>query len=129
MCCSGQPIPPGLEYCSAMLCPISDRNKKENFVAIDPSDVLARVAAMEITTWNYTFEHPSVRHIGPMAQDFQAAFEVGSTDKAIFGVDADGVALASIQALHAEVVSLRSEKERLEERLQHMEKRLSALEP
>ena len=111
-----------------MLCPISDRNKKENFVAIDPSDVLARVAAMEITTWNYTFEHPSVRHIGPMAQDFQAAFEVGSTDKSIFTVDADGVALASIQALHAEVVTLRSEKERLEDQLQRMEKRLRALE-
>jgi uncharacterized small protein (DUF1192 family) len=128
MCCSGQPIPPGAEYCSGNLCPISDRNKKANFASIDPSEVLAKVAGLEIMTWNYTFEHPSVRHVGPMAQDFEAAFEVGATDTSIFTIDADGVALASIQALHAEVVTLRSEKERLEAKLQRLESRLSALE-
>jgi len=119
-CCAGIPIPPGQEYCSAGPCPISDRNKKENFVAIDPHDVLAKVVAMPITTWSYTFEG-GVRHIGPMAQDFKAAFGVGATDKAIFQVDADGVALASVQALHEEVESLQKENDELRERLAKLE--------
>jgi hypothetical protein len=36
-----------------------------------------------------------------MAQDFHAAFGVGTDDKHIATVDADGVALAAIQGLHA----------------------------
>jgi hypothetical protein len=111
-----------------MPCPISDRNKKENFAAIDPAVVLAEVAALQLMTWNYTFEDPSVRHLGPMAQDFKESFDLGASDTSIFTIDADGVALASIQALHAEVVTLRSEKQRLEARLQRLESRLDALQ-
>jgi hypothetical protein len=124
-CCSGIPIPPGQEYCSAGPCPISDRNKKENFAAVDPRDVLAKVAALPITTWNYTFEDASVRHIGPMAQDFQAAFSVGATDKAIFQVDADGVVLASVQALHGELEALQAENDELRARLAKLEAAMS----
>lgn len=39
-------------------------------------------------------------HIGPMAQDFNAAFQLGESDRAITTVDADGVALAAIQGLN-----------------------------
>lgn len=49
-----------------------------DFAAVDPRDVLAKVAALPITTWNYTFEDASVRHIGPMAQDFRTGFDVGA---------------------------------------------------
>jgi hypothetical protein len=35
-----------------------------------------------------------------MAQDFHAAFSVGEDDRHITTVDADGVALAAIQALY-----------------------------
>ena len=126
MCCSGQPIPPGAEYCSDSLCPISDRNKKENFAAVDPHEVLAKVAALPITSWNYTFEDDRVRHIGPMAQDFQAAFGVGSTDKAIFQVDADGVVLASVQALHRELEAVQKENDDLRERLAKLERAVAA---
>jgi hypothetical protein len=120
-CCAGIPIPPGQEYCSAGPCPISDRDKKENFATVDRDEVLAKVAALPITTWNYTFEDPSVRHIGPMAQDFMAAFEVGGSDKAIFQVDADGVVLASVQALHAELETLQAENAELRARLAKLE--------
>lgn len=48
-------------------------------------------------------EGTAVRHIGPMAQDFQHAFAVGADDKHIAVLDADGVALAAIQALYAMV--------------------------
>jgi hypothetical protein len=126
-CCEGIPIMPGEEYC-AQICPISDRNKKENFATIDAAGVLRKVVEMPITTWSYTFEDASVRHIGPMAQDFKAAFEVGATDKAIFQVDADGVALASIQALAAELATVKDENQRLRESLAAMERRLAQLE-
>ena len=52
-------------------------------------------------TWRYkTQSDHSIRHIGPMAQDFYAAFDVGGDEKHIATVDADGVALAAIQGLY-----------------------------
>ena len=77
----------------------SDRNAKENFSAVDAREVLERVAAMPVSEWNYR-EDPNTRHIGPMAQDFYAAFNVGPDEKHITMVDADGVALAAIQGLN-----------------------------
>ena len=53
-------------------------------------------------TWNLKSQDPAIRHIGPMAQDFYAAFNVGEDDKHINSVDADGVALAAIQGLNRE---------------------------
>jgi hypothetical protein len=79
---------------------ISDRNVKANFAAIDPREVAAKVAAMPITTWNYKTQDASIRHIGPMAQDFAAAFGVGEDDTHISTIDADGVSLAAIQGLY-----------------------------
>ena len=69
-------------------------------------DILERVAALPISTWSYGYDHPTVRHLGPMAQDFAAAFGLGHTDRRISTVDAVGVCLAAIQALHARVVTL-----------------------
>ncbi len=80
----------------------SDRNLKENFTPVNPDDVLAKVAALPITRWNYK-DDPSAQHIGPVAQDFRAAFGLGSDDKFITTVDADGVALTAIQALNSKV--------------------------
>lgn len=121
------PVPPGQEFCS-QICPVSDRNRKRDFEAIDAAAVLEKVAALPITTWSYKFEDPSIRHIGPMAQDFRAAFGVGKTEKLIFQVDADGVALASIQALHARVQELETEKAALQTTLEALEQRLVKLE-
>jgi predicted nucleic acid-binding Zn ribbon protein len=126
-CCVGVPIPRGQEFCSNN-CPISDRNRKRDFEAVDAEAILAKVAALPITTWSYTFEDPAIRHIGPMAQDFAAAFEVGATDTMIFQLDADGVALASIQALHGEVEGLRAENESLHRTLAELQARLDRLE-
>lgn len=79
----------------------SDRNAKENFTALDNQAVLAKVASLPVTEWNYKVDHQSVRHIGPMAQDFQAAFGLdGGDDKHISVVDEGGVALAAIQGLN-----------------------------
>lgn len=76
----------------------SDRNVKENFAPVDPQEVLEKVAALPIQRWNYVGEETP--HLGPVAQDFHGAFEVGMDDKHISMVDADGVALAAIQGLN-----------------------------
>ena len=87
---------------------LSDRNAKTNIAPLDGDAVLAKVDALPISRWSYKSEH-GVRHVGPMAQDFYAAFKVGADDKHITSIDEDGVALAAIKALHAENVRLRSE--------------------
>jgi len=79
--------------------PSSDRAVKRDFSAIDPLEVLERLTALPMQTWAYT-NNPSVRHLGPVSQDFHAAFGLGADDRHIATVDADGVALAAIQGLH-----------------------------
>lgn len=101
----------------------SDRNKKENFQPIDSREILDRVAALPLTTWTYKAD-PGSRHLGPMAQDFQAAFRLGDDDKYIATVDADGVALAAIQGLNRKLEeTVRKQSERLE----HLESELAEL--
>ncbi len=56
---------------------------------------------MPLSTWNYKAQNDSIRHMGPMVQDFHAAFGLGVSDKLIDTIDPDGVALAAIQGLHA----------------------------
>ena len=82
----------------------SDQNAKEHFAAVSPREVLDQVAALPISRWNYKAD-ASVTHVGPMAQDFYAAFRVGQDDTHISMVDADGVALAAIQGLNEKVES------------------------
>jgi hypothetical protein len=90
----------------------SDRNIKENFTPVNPAEVLDKVAALPITRWNYK-DDPSAQHIGPVAQDFRAAFGLGSDDKFITTVDADGVALTAIQALNSKVTGHENEIRKL----------------
>jgi hypothetical protein len=80
--------------------PVSDRNAKANFSSVNPRFILDKLAVIPIQTWSYKTDSETVRHIGPVAQDFRAAFNLGTDDKHISTVDADGVALASIQALY-----------------------------
>jgi hypothetical protein len=81
----------------------SDRATKSDFTAIEPRDILARVVEMPITQWRWKGETEGVRHVGPMAQDFRAAFGLGHDDKTITQVDIEGIALAAIQGLNAKV--------------------------
>jgi hypothetical protein len=80
----------------------SDRNLKEDFTTVDADEVLAKVTALPITRWKYKAD-PSSEHMGPVAQDFRAAFGLGCDDKSIAVVDSDGVALAAIQGLNKKV--------------------------
>ena len=79
--------------------PGSDRNLKQDFKAVDPLAILDKVVSLPVTEWAYKADSQT-RHLGPVAQDFMAAFNLGSSDKSIATVDADGVALSAIQGLN-----------------------------
>jgi hypothetical protein len=81
----------------------SDRTGKDEIIAVDPEEVLRKVVAMPVSTWQWKTEPGAIRHMGPMAQDFHAAFGLGSSEKQIVTIDADGVALAAIQGLNAKL--------------------------
>ncbi|MFI0935623.1 tetratricopeptide repeat protein [Streptomyces sp. NPDC021019] len=75
-------------------------------------DILAAVASLPVSTWSYQGEE-NVRHLGPMAQDWYAAFGLGADDRSIHVIDANGVAIVAMQALHRMVVHLQQEVESL----------------
>ncbi|MCI0454181.1 MAG: tail fiber domain-containing protein [Candidatus Dadabacteria bacterium] len=101
-------------------CVDSDRAVKENFSPIDRREILARLVNISVESWNYKFQSPDIRHIGPMAQDFASAFGVGEDDKHINMVDAFGVALASIQALYEMVQEKDAKISALEKQLNEL---------
>ncbi|MGW4477349.1 tail fiber domain-containing protein [Rhodococcus triatomae] len=78
-------------------------------------DVLERLATLPLSVWSYRFDDESVRHLGPMAQDFAATFGLGSSDRSIAPVDANGVCMASVQALYRRLVAVEAELERIRE--------------
>ena len=102
----------------------SDRNAKENFVAVDGEDVLARLAAMPLYYWNFKGTDPAIRALGPTAQDFRAAFGLGNDDKSIAGANVEGVALAAIQGLKRQLDARDAAIERLQRRLEALERAL-----
>jgi hypothetical protein len=102
--------------------PDSDVALKRSFESVDHENVLAGVEKLDVSRWSYRWDGPAVRHIGPMAQDFAAAFEVGSDNRRIHPVDMNGVALAAIKALKEtvdsqahEIAELRAQIEQLKE--------------
>jgi hypothetical protein len=114
----------------------SDRNAKQDFGPVNTAQILDKVATLPISQWSYKTDG-ATRHIGPMAQDFYAAFNVGPDDKHIAVVDEGGVALAAIQSLNqklteqlkardAQLEELRQKTERLEELTRRLAERLDA---
>jgi len=106
----------------------SDRNAKENFTALDAKTVLAKVTALPVTEWNYKSDRRNVQHIGPMAQDFQAAFGLnGDDDKHISTVDESGVALAAIQGLNEKLNEKDAEIEALKQSVAELKQEMHSL--
>jgi len=80
---------------------LSDRDAKKDFAPVDGMAVLEKLAAVPVLSWRYKAEAAdSVPHLGPVAQDFKAAFFPGRDDKSITTLEFDGVELAAIQGLH-----------------------------
>jgi trimeric autotransporter adhesin len=119
---------------SAWSC-TSSRLEKENFAAVDGEDVLRRLRSVPVTSWNGIAEGPQVRHIGPMAQDWHAAFALNDDPLTIHQGDLAGVSLAAVQALMARTDALREENAALhaahlaaDGRTERQEERIRALE-
>ncbi len=113
-------------YVNGALVLTSDRNAKADFASVDAQEVLAKVAALPLQSWSYT-NRPGVKHVGPMAQDFRAAFGLGEDDKHIATVDADGVALAAIQGLNQKLEETRAENAVLRRELSEIKQLLTKL--
>ena len=97
----------------------SDRNAKDDFTPVDTQAVLGKVAGLPLSEWSYKDDPRQTRHLGPVAQDFHAAFGLnGADDKHISMVDEGGIALAAIQGLN----------EKVEGRSQEAEARIQKLE-
>jgi len=108
--------------------PSSDREAKKEFAPVDETEILEKVTALPLTTWVFKSDGEAVRHIGPMAQDFHAAFGLGGSDRHIATVDADGVALAAIQGLKKLVDQQAAALAERDRQIKDLEARLTVLE-
>jgi hypothetical protein len=107
---------------------LSDRTAKANIVPVESTEILNRLADLAIFTWNYTSQDASIRHIGPMAQDFYALFALGEDHQHINTVDADGVALAAIQGLSQIVQEQETQIQEQEAQIKTLTARVASLE-
>ncbi|HEX6751878.1 MAG TPA: tail fiber domain-containing protein, partial [Longimicrobium sp.] len=87
----------------------SSRTVKEHFAAVDGEDVLLRIRQVPVTTWNMIGADPGIRHMGPFAEDFYAAFGLGLGSTTIGLGDIDGVNFAGVKALEARTASLQQQ--------------------
>lgn len=126
----GSPMGVELAPGSGSWTSVSDRNKKENFQEIDVESVLQKVAMIPVTRWNYKSQSAEQQHIGPVAQDFHAAFQLDGVknDTTINTVDIDGVNMAAIQALEKRTATLKAENDKLKAQLATVLERMIALE-
>lgn len=114
---------------------LSDRQAKANFEPVDNQQILTRLRNLPIQSWNYQTQAAAIRHMGPTAQDFMAAFGLGEDDRHISTVDADGVTLAALQGLDqlvqaqtAQLTAQQAQIEALQQQNAELAARLAALE-
>jgi hypothetical protein len=108
---------------------VSDVNRKHLFRDLDGEAVLAKLAGMPIREWSYKAQDAAIRHVGPTAQDFHAAFGLGEDPLGISTIDADGIALRAIQALEArtakQIAALEEENQLLRSQLDALTKAIA----
>jgi Head domain of trimeric autotransporter adhesin/Chaperone of endosialidase len=113
---------------------LSDVRMKENFLQVNGESFLNKIAGMHLTTWNYKGQNvKTLRHYGPMGQDFFKAFgkdELGTIgcDTLINQQDFLGVNLIAIQALEKRTTSLKKENKKLKTENENMQNKIAGLE-
>ena len=105
----------------------SDVNMKHAFRDLDGETLLGKIAGMPVQEWSYKTQDAAIRHVGPTAQDFHAAFGLGEDPLRIGTLDADGVALAAVKALEARTRELNDKLTRENDDLRARLARLEAL--
>ncbi len=112
----------------------SSRTFKEKFQTLNNQELLEKISSLPVESWNY--KNSTERHIGPVAEDFVSAFDVGAVredgtrdNKYLSTEDIAGVALAGVKELIKENQELKQMIEQLqrnntllEDRLTHVEK-------
>ncbi len=106
----------------------SDVHRKHLFEDVHGEEILDKLRTIPIRRWGYLSEADKVRHLGPTAQDFYAAFGLGSDERSIGTVDADGVALAAVQALDVRTREQATAVQKLEQENAALRGRLQVLE-
>jgi hypothetical protein len=120
---AGVNLPPG----GGAFSSLSDRNAKTDIQPVACREILEVLSRIPVATWSYKSQDASIRHIGPMAQDFHQAFAVGEDERHISTIDADGVALAAIQGLNELVKEKDAKIQTLEDRIAALEKAVGTL--
>ena len=82
---------------------ISDRNLKSDQVSVDIYSIMDKLKKLPIQYWEYKSE-PTLKHVGPTAQDFYEIFKYGNSDKVIHSIDSDGVLISAIKGLNESVI-------------------------
>jgi trimeric autotransporter adhesin len=98
---------------------LCDVRQKRLHGAVNTSEILSKISQLPLHQWSYKTQNDNIRHIGPTAQDFFAAFKLGESDTTINTLDPDGIALAAIQELAKQNEALRKRVEQLESELHH----------
>jgi len=105
---------------------LSDRNAKTDITTVNHQATLQKLTKLPVTSWSYK-HHTAREYIGPMAQDFHAAFGLGSDDQHLTTLDLDGVALSALKGLIAELQERKNRSAAQAKRLAELETELSAL--
>ncbi len=105
----------------------SSRSFKENFQTLNSQELLLKISNLSVEAWN--FKDSEERHIGPMAEDFVSAFDVGVVkedgnrdNQYLSAEDVAGVALAGVKELIKENQGLKQTIEKLSQRVAELEK-------
>jgi len=104
----------------------SSRTVKENFRAVSGEDVLLRIRAIPVSTWNMIGADQQIRHMGPVAEDFYQGFGLGLGPTTIGLGDIDGVNFAAVKALEARTADLQNQLNDRTARVQALEAELAA---
>lgn len=99
---------------------------KDKFRSVGASDILKKVSQLTIEEWSYKHQ-PDVRHIGPVAEQFAEAFGLGNDSTKISTIDADGIALLSIQALNEQLKEMKQENQYFKDQLKMFATELRSL--
>jgi hypothetical protein len=105
----------------------SGRSKKDHFQVLDPDLLFRMISGLPVQAWQY--KGSDERHIGPVADDFVGAFNVGVVredgtrdDQYLSPGDVAGVALAGVKELIQENQELKKAVDELRQRIAELEK-------
>jgi hypothetical protein len=99
---------------------LCDARQKNFYGDPNTSDILNKVLSLPLHRWSYKTQSDNIQHIGPTAQDFYAAFQVGDNNTTISTIDPSGVALAAIQELAKRLNSVEAENAALRAQVQSL---------